>query len=103
MFKLNQKYLRRKGGSMVIFGIRGGGKAGSKFIDSVEASSRTFAKRRRRQEPGDSSGHDDAFAAQRGAANARAASRRKLVRLSVGLENIDDILADLDQALAATS
>ena len=33
---LNQKYLRGKGGSMVIFGIKGGGKAGSKFIDSLK-------------------------------------------------------------------
>ena len=35
-FEKNQKYLRGKGGSMVVFGIKGGAAAGAKFIDSLE-------------------------------------------------------------------
>ena len=35
-FKANQKYLRGKGGSMVVFGIKGGRDAGSKFIDNLK-------------------------------------------------------------------
>ena len=32
----NQKYLRGKGGSVVVFGIKGGAEAGSKFINSLK-------------------------------------------------------------------
>ena len=35
-YSLNQKYLGGKGGSMVVFGIKGGAEAGSKFIDNLK-------------------------------------------------------------------
>ena len=35
-FQRNKKYLRGMGGSMVVFGIKGGAAAGSKFIDSLQ-------------------------------------------------------------------
>ena len=35
MYALNQKYLRGKGGSMVVFGIKGGKDSGRAFIDAV--------------------------------------------------------------------
>ena len=35
MYELNQKYLQGKGGSMVVFGIKGGAEAGPKFIDNL--------------------------------------------------------------------
>ena len=35
----NEKYLSGMGGTMVVFGIRGGADAGRKFIESVELSS----------------------------------------------------------------
>ena len=34
-YALNEKYLDGKGGSMVVFGIKGGAAAGSKFIDEL--------------------------------------------------------------------
>ena len=36
MFALNQKYLRGKGGAMVVFGIKGGSDAGRTFIDALK-------------------------------------------------------------------
>jgi O-acetylhomoserine (thiol)-lyase len=101
MFKLNQKYLRGKGGSMVIFGIKGGGQAGSKFIDSLKLFSHLA-------NVGDAKSlaihpatttHSQLNEEQQRAGGITP----ELVRLSVGLENIDDLLADLDQALAATA
>jgi O-acetylhomoserine (thiol)-lyase len=101
MFKLNQKYLRGKGGSIVVFGIKGGGTAGSKFIDSLKLFSHLA-------NVGDAKSlaihpatttHSQLNAAQQQAAGITP----ELVRLSVGLENIDDILADLDQALESAA
>src|SRR5262249_41258819 len=36
MYALNQKYLRGKGGSMVVFGIKGGQEAGRRLIESLK-------------------------------------------------------------------
>ena len=36
MYSLNEKYLKGKGGSMVVFGIKGGAEAGPKFIDNLK-------------------------------------------------------------------
>jgi O-acetylhomoserine (thiol)-lyase len=36
MYALNQKYLKGKGGSMVVFGIKGGKETGSKFIEALK-------------------------------------------------------------------
>ena len=95
----NAKYLRGKGGSMVVFGIKGGAAAGSKFIDSL----RMF---KHLANVGDAKSlaihpatttHSQLTAEQQLAAGIPP----EMVRLSVGIEHIDDILADLDQALAA--
>jgi len=99
MFKLNQKYLRGKGGSMVVFGIQGSKGAGRKFIDSLKLFSHLA-------NVGDAKSlaihpatttHSQLSEEQQRAGGITP----ELVRLSVGLESIDDILADLDQALAA--
>jgi O-acetylhomoserine (thiol)-lyase len=101
MFKLNQKYLRGKGGAMVIFGIKGGAVAGSKFIDSLKLHSHLA-------NVGDAKSlaihpatttHSQLNEEQQRAGGITP----ELVRLSVGLEHIDDILADIDQALAAAA
>jgi O-acetylhomoserine (thiol)-lyase len=55
---------------------------------------------RRRAQPGDPSGLDHALAAERRGAAATGVTPG-YVRLSIGIEHIDDILADLEQALAA--
>jgi O-acetylhomoserine (thiol)-lyase len=99
-FTRNQKYLRGKGGSMVIFGIKGGREAGSKFINSLKLHSHVA-------NVGDAKSlaihpatttHSQLNEEQQIAGGIRP----ELVRLSVGIEHIDDIVADLDQALSAS-
>jgi O-acetylhomoserine (thiol)-lyase len=100
-YALNQKYLRGMGGSMVVFGIKGGSAAGRKFIDHVKLFSHLA-------NVGDAKSlaihpatttHSQLSEAQQAAGGITP----DLVRLSVGIEHIDDILADLDQALAASA
>jgi len=98
-FELNKKYLRGKGGSMVVFGIKGGNAAGTKFIESLKLFSHLA-------NVGDAKSlaihpatttHSQLTPEQQAAGGITP----ELVRLSVGIEHIGDILADLDQALAA--
>jgi O-acetylhomoserine (thiol)-lyase len=94
----NQKYLRGKGGSMVVFGIQGGKVAGQKFIESLALFSHLA-------NVGDAKSlaihpatttHSQLSEEQQRAGGITP----ELVRLSVGLEHLDDLRADLDQALA---
>jgi len=96
-YEKNVKYLRGKGGGMVVFGIKGGAEAGSKFIDSLKLFSHLA-------NVGDAKSlaihpatttHSQLTAEQQLAGGIAP----EMVRLSVGLEHIDDILADLDKAL----
>lgn len=95
----NQKYLRSKGGAMVVFEIKGGMEAGAKFINSLKLIShlanvgdaKTLAIH-----PATTTHSQLNPEQQRGAGITPG-----LVRLSIGIESIDDILADIDQALAA--
>ncbi len=97
-FARNQKYLRGKGGSIVVFGIKGGKAAGPRFIDSLKLHSHLA-------NVGDAKSlaihpatttHSQLDEEQQRAGGITP----ELVRLSVGIEHIDDILADIDQALA---
>ncbi len=99
MSALNQKYLRGLGGSMVVFGIKGGKDAGRKFIDALKLFSHLA-------NVGDAKSlaihpatttHSQMNDEQQLAGGIAP----EMVRLSVGIEHIDDILADLDQALKA--
>lgn len=99
-FELNKKYLRGKGGSMVVFGIKGGAEAGKKFIEALKLFSHLA-------NVGDAKSlaiHPATTThSQLGEDQQRAGGiTPELVRLSVGLEDPDDILEDIDQALAAT-
>ncbi|MDB4816702.1 aminotransferase class I/II-fold pyridoxal phosphate-dependent enzyme [bacterium] len=98
MNELNDKYLKGKGGSMVVFGIEGGREAGEKFINKLELCSHLA-------NVGDakslaihpaSTTHSQLNEEQQ----RDGGITPELVRLSVGIENIEDILADLEQALA---
>ena len=94
---LADKYLDGKGGSMVIFGIEGGDDAGSKFIDSLELFSHLA-------NVGDAKSlaiHPATTTHSQLSEEAQRAGgiTPELVRLSVGIEHIDDIRADIDQAL----
>jgi O-acetylhomoserine (thiol)-lyase len=96
-YALNQKYLGGKGGAMVVFGIEGGKETGSRFIESLELFSHLA-------NVGDAKSlaihpatttHSQMTEEQQAAGGIT----EDLIRLSVGIENIDDILEDLDQAL----
>lgn len=101
MYALNQKYLRGKGGSMVVFGIKGGAAAGRQFIDSL----RLFSHLANVGDAKSLAIHPATTTHSQLTEEAQRAGgiTPELVRLSIGLEHIDDILADLDQALAAAS
>ncbi|MEI7731494.1 MAG: O-acetylhomoserine aminocarboxypropyltransferase/cysteine synthase family protein [Verrucomicrobiota bacterium] len=98
MAQLNQKYLKGKSGSMVIFGIKGGAKAGQKFIDSL----RLFSHLANVGDAKSLAIHPATTThSQMGEAQQRAGGiTPELVRLSIGLEHPDDLRADLDQALS---
>jgi len=97
---LAEKYLQGKGGSMVVFGIKGGKEAGSKFIENCKLFSHLA-------NVGDAKSlaiHPATTTHSQLPAEAQMAGGiiPELVRLSVGIENIDDIIADVDQAIAAS-
>ena len=98
-FAKSQQYLRGKGGSMVVFGIKGGKAAGQKFIESLKLLSHLANVGDAKSlaiHPATTTHSQLDEAAQRAAG-----ITPDLVRLSIGLEHIEDILADLDQALKA--
>ena len=93
----SRTYLNGKGGGMVIFGIKGGKSAGSAFIERLKLFSHLA-------NVGDAKSlaihpatttHSQMNEKQQQAGGIAP----ELVRLSVGIEDIDDIIADVDQAL----
>ena len=98
---LADKYLGGKGGSMVVFGIKGGAKAGSRFIESLKLFSHLA-------NVGDAKSlaiHPATTTHSQLSAEAQKAGgiTPELIRLSVGIEHIDDIIADVDQAIKAST
>jgi O-acetylhomoserine (thiol)-lyase len=99
--ELAQRYLPLGPGAVFSFGVRGGRDAGRTFIESVELCShlanigdvRTLVIH-----PG-STTHQQLSDHALEAAGVPA----DLIRISVGIEDVDDILWDLDQALAAAT
>jgi O-acetylhomoserine (thiol)-lyase len=97
---LAEKYLPKGAGAIFSFGIKGGYEAGKKFIDSVQLFSHlaNVGDARSLVIHPSSTTHQQLSAAEQEAAGVTA----DLIRLSIGLEDIDDILWDLDQALEAS-
>jgi O-acetylhomoserine (thiol)-lyase len=96
---LAQKYMGGRASGILTFGIEGGRTAGARFQDAL----RLFV---RLVNIGDakslachpaSTTHRQLDAAELG----KAGVSEDMVRLSVGIEHVDDLLADLEQALAA--
>ena len=96
-FDLAVKYTPKGASSVLTFGIKGGRAAGAKFIESVQFLSHLA-------NVGDaktlvihpaSTTHRQMSAEQQ----ASAGITPEMVRLSVGLETVDDIMWDIDQAL----
>ena len=93
----SQKYLKGKGGGMVVFELKGGSDAGQKFIESLNlflhlanvGDAKSLAIH-----PATTT-HSQLTAEQQLGGGITPG----LIRLSVGIENSDDIIADLEQAL----
>ena len=97
-FELGQKYLPKGKGAVFTFGIKGGFDAGVKLIDCVELHSHlaNIGDTRSLILHPASTTHRQLSDEQREGAGAGP----DVVRLSIGIEDIDDIIADLEQALA---
>jgi len=99
-YKVASKYLKNGFGGVVVFGVKSGKEGGEKFIDHLKLFSHlaNVGDAKSLALHPSSTSHSQLSEEQQRAAGLPP----ELVRLSIGLENIDDILADLDQALAAT-
>lgn len=96
-YEKNLKYLKGKGGSLVVFELKGGADSGRKFIDALKLLSHVA-------NVGDAKSlaihpatttHSQLTPEQQLAGGITPG----LVRLSIGIETIADILADIEQAL----
>jgi O-acetylhomoserine (thiol)-lyase len=96
-FELSKKYLPKGASGLLNFGVKGGAKAGEKFIEAAQflshlaniGDAKTLvihpaSTTHRQMEPED---------------QLKAGVLPDMVRMSVGIESLDDILWDIDQAL----
>ncbi|HLR29274.1 MAG TPA: PLP-dependent transferase, partial [Paenalcaligenes sp.] len=95
--ELAQKYYGGKPASILSFGIKGGREAGARLIDSLELITRLV-----------NIGDAKSLACHPATTTHRQLDEKELeaagvsndlVRLSIGIEHIDDIIADLEQAI----
>jgi O-acetylhomoserine (thiol)-lyase len=96
---LARKYLGGRACSLLTFGVKGGLEAGKKFYDAL-----TLIKRLVNLGDAKSLACHPASTTHRQMSEdeqRRAGVRPETIRLSVGIEHVDDILGDLDQALEA--
>ena len=98
---LAKKYLPRGAGAVFTFGVKGGFAAGIRVVESVRLFSHlaNIGDTRSLILHPASTTHRQLSEEQRRSAGAG----DDVIRLSIGLESADDLIADLDQALAATS
>jgi O-acetylhomoserine (thiol)-lyase len=95
-----QKYLPAGQGAILGFGIKGGAAAGAKFIDSVKLASHlaNIGDAKTLVIHPATTTHQQLTAEQQIAAGVSP----DYIRVSVGIEDVSDIIADLDQALRAS-
>jgi O-acetylhomoserine (thiol)-lyase len=95
-----KQYLPKGAGAIIGFGIKGGAEAGKKFIDNVKLLSHLA-----------NIGDAKSLVIHPGSTTHQQLSPEEqistgvtpdFIRLSVGIENVDDIIADIDQALQAS-
>jgi len=99
-YAMAQKYMPKGAGAVFSFGIKGGYDAARKLVDATKLFSHLANVGDARSliiQPA-STTHQQLTAEQQRAAGVEP----EMVRLSVGLEDIDDIVWDLDQALTAS-
>lgn len=98
-FPLAQKYFRGAACSLITFGIKGGFEAGKKFYDALHLFRRLVNLGDAKSlacHPASTTHRQMSAQEQR-----KAGVTPEMIRLSVGIEHIDDIIGDLDQALHA--
>ncbi|KDN52761.1 lyase [Tilletiaria anomala UBC 951] len=98
--ELAKKYLANGFGGVLAFGLKGDPAAGSAFVDQLKLFSNLA-------NVGDAKSlaiHPASTTHQQLTAEEQAASgvKPEMIRLSIGIEHISDILEDIDQAFAAT-
>lgn len=98
--EMGKKYLKGGFGAVLGFGIKGGREAGEKFINSVKLASHLA-------NVGDAKTlvlHPASTSHQQMSEEAQKAAgvTPEFIRVAVGLENIEDIKADFEQALTAS-
>jgi len=100
-YQLAQKYTRGRPSALLTFGIKGGFEAGVKFYDALKLFKRLV-----------NIGDTKSLAAHPASTTHRQLSDAELasagvtpdtIRLCIGIEHIDDIRADLEQALSAAA
>jgi O-acetylhomoserine (thiol)-lyase len=98
---LAQKYTGGKGSGVMSFGVKGGMAAATQFIDALQLITRLV-----------NIGDAKSLACHPASTTHRQLSPEELassgvtedlVRLSIGIEHSDDIIADIDQALGSVS
>jgi O-acetylhomoserine (thiol)-lyase len=98
-YSIASRYLKNGFGGMVVFGIKGGKAAGEKFIERLELFSHLA-----------NVGDAKSLALHPASTTHSQLSEQQqqdggitpeMVRLSIGIENIDDIIRDIEKALAA--
>ncbi|MEI7431067.1 MAG: aminotransferase class I/II-fold pyridoxal phosphate-dependent enzyme [Betaproteobacteria bacterium] len=98
-YALVQKYMGGKASGILTFGVKGGSAAGGRFQDALQLFTRLV-----------NIGDNKSLACHPASTTHRqlgpqemlkAGVSEDMIRLSIGIEHIDDLLADLDQALAA--
>lgn len=100
-YELTKKYLPKGAGSMVVFGIKGGKEAGAKLINSItlwahvanvgDAKSLIIHPASTTHQQLDAEGLKAAGVSE------------DLIRLSVGIENVEDLIEDLEYAIEAAT
>lgn len=96
-YENGEKYLSRGTGGIITFGVKGGKEAGKRFIESLElithlaniGDSRSLAIH-----PASTTHQQLSIEEQK-----KAGISPDLIRLSVGLEDVNDLIEELDQAL----
>lgn len=99
-YALAQKYFHGNPCSLLTFGVHGGAEAGARFYDALQLVKRLVNLGDAKSvacHPASTTHRQMTPEQQR-----KAGITPETIRLSVGIEHIDDILADIDQALAAT-
>ena len=99
-YPLTKKYLNGKACSLLTFGVKGGFEAGKRFYDALKLCKRLVNMGDAKTlscHPASTTHRQMSPAEQE-----KAGVKPEMIRLSIGIEHIDDIVADLDQALAVT-